>query len=741
MRPAVLLAVVVAGLMAAAPASAAAAGSTLRAETAAPAAKVLIRFRQPPRGSDTAAIAALGGTVRFSYRAIPALAARLPEHAVTALLRNPNVLEIERDHPITAFDHIGATGDLEYENQWGVEHIGAKPVHDAGVTGTGVRVAIIDTGIDHDHTDLSASPPIYPEFLHHWVNGRVPGWDFVNNDDDPDDDNGHGTHVAGILAAEKNGYLISGVAPDVDLFALKVLGASGEGDYSGLIAALDWSIANGMDVVNMSLGGREISSTLAAMVAAADAAGIVMVAASGNVNPLVWQELFYGCPVAYPAAYPQVLATTFTNGSDALTGYSCTGSEVDFAAPGDQIVSTVPIGPLGSCMFCDPKGYSWQSGTSMASPHLAGAVALVLDQGIQDADADGRLMPEIKAHLCANTVPGTSTSSRWTYAQMFGCGVINVRNALVVNPPDTGEPPPPNGDPVAGPDDATTAEDTPVAIPVLANDTDPDDDALAVVAAGPAGNGSVAVNADGSVTYTPAANWSGEDAFEYTVDDGHGGSATGTVTVTVSPANDPPTAVADTATTAYGTTIAIDVLANDSDIDGDGLSVAGVGPAGHGTVGVGPGGTVSYTPAAGFSGPDSFSYTVSDGSASAVGLVSVTVGAPPAAPVLHVADLDRLAAAAKKSWTATVRIRVVDQLGSLVAGVTVTGTWSGAKGSFSCVTDATGWCQVSRTYQSSKASATFSVTRLSLSGATYDSSANTDPDDDSNGTSITVARP
>src|SRR6185436_20067907 len=114
--------------------------------------------------------------------------------------------------------------------------------------------------------------------------------------------------------------------------------------------------------------------------------GLLMVAASGNVNPGNINELLNGCAVVYPAAYPQVLSTTFTNGSNALTGYSCTGPEVDFASPGDQIFSTVPIGP---CQVCDPHGYMALSGTSMASPHLAGTVALMLDAGVTDTGAPG----------------------------------------------------------------------------------------------------------------------------------------------------------------------------------------------------------------------------------------------------------------------------------------------------------------------------------------------------------------
>lgn len=134
-----------------------------------------------------------------------------------------------------------------------------------------------------------------PEFLSNYAGG----FDFVNNDADPYDDNGHGTHVAGILAAEKNGYLVAGVAPEVKLFALKILDANGEGDVSNLIVALQWAIVNDIHVVNMSLGTHEVSPALATAVANAAGQGLLMVAASGNVNPLIWQELFFGCPVAY----------------------------------------------------------------------------------------------------------------------------------------------------------------------------------------------------------------------------------------------------------------------------------------------------------------------------------------------------------------------------------------------------------------------------------------------------------
>ncbi len=313
---------------------------------------------------------ALGGKVGRGVGLINGLVVTLPSNILAKARLGKNVKTVERDATIAAFEPVGSaasTGDFEYANAWGVAHIGAKAVHDAGITGAGVKVAVIDTGIDYVH---DVPPNVDPEFLGTYKGG----YDFVNHDSDPMDDNGHGTHVAGILAAERNNYLVVGVAPGVDLYALKILDSTGQGEVSDLILALQWAVDNHMDIVNMSLGTHEVSPALETAVANASAAGLLMVAASGNAVSI--QDILNGCPVAYPGAYPQVLSTTFTNPSDAITGYSCTGQEVDIASPGDSIISTVPV---GGCQFCSPNGYAAESGTSMASPHVAGTVALLLE--------------------------------------------------------------------------------------------------------------------------------------------------------------------------------------------------------------------------------------------------------------------------------------------------------------------------------------------------------------------------
>ncbi len=183
-----------------------------------------------------------------------------------------------------------------------------------------------------------------------------------------------------------------------------------------------------------------------------------------------------------------------------------------------------------------------------------------------------------------------------------------------------------NDGPAAVNDSVTTAEDTAVTVAVLANDTEPDGDSLSVTSAGTPAHGTAVANANGTIAYTPAANYSGADSFSYTIGDGHGGTATATVSVTVTPVNDGPAAVNDAASTAEDTAVTVAVLGNDTDPDGDGLTVTTVGAPARGGAVVNPDGTITYTPAANYSGADNFSYTVSDSQgASATATVIVTV--------------------------------------------------------------------------------------------------------------------
>ena len=181
-----------------------------------------------------------------------------------------------------------------------------------------------------------------------------------------------------------------------------------------------------------------------------------------------------------------------------------------------------------------------------------------------------------------------------------------------------------NKSPVAVVDSVVGAEDTTIVGNALTNDTDADGDDLTAALASEAANGSVTFNADGSFEYTPNADFNGSDSFTYTVSDGEL-SDTGTVNVTVVAVNDAPAATNDSGSTSENEAVEINVLTNDTDVDGDTLGVSAVGLASNGTVVIGDGGVVEYTPDEGFSGSDSFSYTVSDGEFSDTATVSVTV--------------------------------------------------------------------------------------------------------------------
>ncbi|RPI28688.1 MAG: DUF11 domain-containing protein [Acidobacteria bacterium] len=234
-----------------------------------------------------------------------------------------------------------------------------------GLTGQGITVAVVDSGVDYTHPDLGAG--FGPGFK------VVGGYDAYNKDEDPMDDYGHGTHVAGIIAA--NGG-VRGVAPDARILAVKVLGAGGSGAWSAVIAGVEWAVKNGAQVINMSLGGVGTpDDPVSQAVDSAVEAGVLVVVAAGNSGPA-----FY--TLGSPGMARQALTVGAVDTSDKLARFSSRGPAPDtfqikpeIVAPGVGIRSTVP---RGSCGGCDPSGYRRANGTSMASPHVAGAAALLL---------------------------------------------------------------------------------------------------------------------------------------------------------------------------------------------------------------------------------------------------------------------------------------------------------------------------------------------------------------------------
>jgi len=363
---------------------------------------VFIGFTQTPGASEQALVRAFGGEMFHSYHLVPAIAASVPESAVEGLLKNPRVAYVEADGTVYAID-------AELDSTWGVKRIGSGTVHDSGNIGTGVKVAIIDSGIDYTHPDLDAN--------------FAGGYDFVNNDTDPMDDNGHGTHVAGTVAAEDNDTGVVGVAPKASLYGLKVLNSSGSGSWSNVIAALEWAVDNGMQVTNNSYGaGSDPGSTVQAAFDNSAAVGMLHIAAAGNSGNCKGNNNTVG----FPAQYDSVIAVAATNKSDTRPCFSSTGPAVELSAPGVSINST----QLGG-------GYVEFNGTSMASPHVAGAAALVIAAGITDVSGNGLINDEVR-QILNDTAEDLGETGR---DNKYGWGLVSA--ALAVAAVGPVEPPAP----------------------------------------------------------------------------------------------------------------------------------------------------------------------------------------------------------------------------------------------------------------------------------------------------------
>lgn len=265
-----------------------------------------------------------------------------------ALAARPDVLYAEPNYLVQA---SVLPDDPKFGNQWYLTQIRAPEAWDAGVGDSGQIIAVLDTGVDLDHPDLQAK--------------LVPGYDFVNDDDDPDDDqmcNGisHGTHVAGIAAAATDNQTgVAGLAWATRVMPVKVLNNCGGGTYGGVADGVIYAVDHGADIINLSLGGvcpESAPQTLKAAIDYAYSQGVLVVAAAGNTAG----------PVLCPAAYASAIAVAATTESDSRAYFSNVGPEVEVAAPGVSIYSTLKDG-----------SYGYKNGTSMATPIVAGLAALI----------------------------------------------------------------------------------------------------------------------------------------------------------------------------------------------------------------------------------------------------------------------------------------------------------------------------------------------------------------------------
>ncbi|MCY7762939.1 S8 family serine peptidase [Bacillus spizizenii] len=325
--------------------------------------------------------------VEQQYTHLPAVAVTADQETVKELKQDPDILYVENNVSFTAaggtdFKVLSdGTDTSDNFEQWNLEPIQVKQAWKAGLTGKNVKIAVIDSGIS-PHDDLSIAG----------------GYSAVSYTSSYKDDNGHGTHVAGIIGAKHNGYGIDGIAPEAQVYAVKALDQNGSGDLQGLLQGIDWSITHGMDIVNMSLGTTSDSKILHDAVDKAYEQGILLVAASGNDGN--------GKPVNYPAAYSSVVAVSATNEKNQLASFSTTGDEVEFSAPGTNITSTYLN-----------QYYATGSGTSQATPHAAAMFALLKQR--DPAETNVQLRADMQKHIVDLGTAGRD--------QQFGYGLIQYK--------------------------------------------------------------------------------------------------------------------------------------------------------------------------------------------------------------------------------------------------------------------------------------------------------------------------
>ncbi len=346
----------------------------------------------------SAAVSSVGAKEKKRFRPIKARLVTVEPGSAAAtkkkLANDPRVAYVEPNYVVKA---LALPNDPSFGQLWGLRNTGqvvqgvagtpdadidADEAWDVTTGSTSTDVAVIDTGVDFGHVDLGDSQTASPLM---WINpgencagcrtdgvdndgnGYVDdyrGWDFVNGDNNPFDDNGHGTHVAGTIGAlGSNGVGVAGVNWQTKVMALKFLDWFGSGTTADAVSAILYAAAKGADVQSNSWGGGGFSQTLANAIATADQAGSLFVAAAGNDGTNNDATPFY--PAAYESA--NVVSVAATNSNDQLASFSNYGLKtVDLGAPGVSVYSTIP-----------GNAYDWFDGTSMATPHVSGVAALV----------------------------------------------------------------------------------------------------------------------------------------------------------------------------------------------------------------------------------------------------------------------------------------------------------------------------------------------------------------------------
>ena len=304
--------------------------------------EVIIGLETP---EDVAAVRAHGFEVDKQFEIIDAVTARMPAERVSALAAERGIRYIEENREVYALSPgLPVTGQ---DVPWGVDRVFGEEEYEFPTwdqtRGEGIPVGVLDTGIDEEHEDL-------PE-----LSGGVTT---VDDTHWGQDDNGHGTMVAGVISSLDNDLGVVGVAPESELYSIKVLDEDGSGPVSAIIEGIEWAVEEDIPVLNLSLGMLDYSESLEEATSEAYAEGHLLIGASGNDGE--------DDNVNYPAAYDSVMAVSASDEGDDLADFSDTGEEVELIAPGEDITTTAP-----------DDSYAAGSGTSFAAPHVSGIAALL----------------------------------------------------------------------------------------------------------------------------------------------------------------------------------------------------------------------------------------------------------------------------------------------------------------------------------------------------------------------------
>lgn len=368
------------------------------AEGAAQTSTVLVHFKAGTSPSTVTAIHnSIGGKIKRTISGVGTAIVTLPANALVGdlIAKYKNHPEVDYAEPNFLAKSTYAPNDPSFTNQWDLQKINASAAWDSGKAATS-PIAIVDTGIMATHPDLS---------------GEVEaGYNFVADTTNTADDNGHGTHVAGTIAAiTDNAIGVASIGFHGGLMPVKVLDANGSGTYGDIASGITYAVDHGAKVINLSLVGPSNSQTLQSAVTYAVNRGVFVVAAAGNDNSSAPE---------YPAACVGVLAVSATSNDDSRASFSSYGSDIFAAAPGVNILSTYNTG-----------GYATMSGTSMAAPHLAGLLGLA-EQYVATTHSNitsAQVLDDVKK---SNDKIGAYAYDQNGWNQYYGYGRLNAGKLL-----------------------------------------------------------------------------------------------------------------------------------------------------------------------------------------------------------------------------------------------------------------------------------------------------------------------